>query len=142
MEWQLLHLGHRRVEMVWTERTRDRTRAVLDRFADVECLYGPGRAEDFIADAFDIGSTKDHCRRLLREILARHEPEQVCVGLTGGTVVMSIAAFQVAEELKVTSLYLMGAGGKPMIEKSHDRAEGLVVILSDHRPDLAIDNIP
>lgn len=142
MEWQLRHLGHQRVEMVWTEKTRDSARAVLDRFADVECLHGPGRFEDSLADPFDISIIKDRCRRLLGELLVRYEAEQVCVGLTGSTAVMSIAAFQVGEELKVTSLYLMGAGGNQRIraERVHDRAEGQVVILSDHRPASVMSN--
>ncbi len=136
MEWQLRHLRHRRVEMVWTAKTRDSTQAVLNRFAHIECLHGPGRSEVVLTNPFDLNAVKDNCRSLLLETLARFSAEQVCVGLTGSTAVMSIAAFQVAEELSVTSLYLMGAGGNPRIraERVHDRAEGQVVILSDHRP--------
>jgi hypothetical protein len=141
MEWHLQHIPHRRAEFVWTEFNRNELSAVLARMPEeLRCVHGPGRdAEEALEDPFDLNSVKAHCRVLLLDLIARHGPEQVCVDLTGGTAVMSVGAFQVAEELGVTSLYLMGSHrgptGQPLIREAHvrDGTEGRIQILSDHR---------
>jgi hypothetical protein len=138
-EWHLYHLKHERVEILWTDYTRRSMQHLLSRYV-VQSLHGPGCvAEEPLTDPFDLGAIKRLCELLLKEILARYPAERVCVDVTGGTVLMSIAAFQAAEELGVTSLYLLGthipAQGKALIRKDHvhERSEGKVIMLSDHR---------
>ncbi|MCG6940636.1 MAG: hypothetical protein LJE69_05235 [Thiohalocapsa sp.] len=141
MQWHLCQMRYARAELVWTERTRAAAGAVLARFPETRCLHGPGDVnEECLADAFDLPTIKAHCRQLLAEMLARFRPEEICVDVTSGTAVMSVGAFQVAEELGVTSIYLVGThrsgSGQPQIRAGHeaDADEGQVIILSDHRP--------
>lgn len=139
-QWHLRHMPHERVEFIWTDHTRAAAAEMLEVFPEIACLHGPKTtAEEPLLDAFDLTTVKAHCRTILTEILARYPPEQVCVDVTGGTAVMSVGAFQVAEELGVTSLYLLGVhrdqNKPPQIRREHvdDRSEGRIMILSDHR---------
>ena len=140
LEWHLRQMSHERVELVWTEQSRAAAALLRTKFREIGCLHGPTcDAEDALSDVYDLNTIKAHCRALLTELLARFPPDQICVDVTGGTAVMSVGAFQVAEELGVTSIYLVGEHrddkGRAVIRQEfvHDRAEGRIVILSDHR---------
>ncbi len=147
MEWHLRHIPHEQVEFVWTAFTRDATAKVIDNAPKLRCLHGPrqgpdapecGDDPDCLDDPFDLAAVKAHCRMLLLELLARHAPEQVCVNITGSTAIMTLGAFQAAEELGVTSLYLLGnhrnERGQPIIRRTHvgNRDEGQIKLISDH----------
>ncbi|ESQ16942.1 MAG TPA: hypothetical protein DDY14_00920 [Chromatiaceae bacterium] len=147
MEWHLRHIPHERVECVWTAFTRDATANVMQRFPRLRSLHAPNQRPDAadckddpdcLDDPFDLIAVKAHCRALLLELLARYDPGQICVNITGSTAVMTLGAFQAAEELRITSLYLLGTHrderGNPSIRRSHvgESSEGQIKLISDH----------
>jgi hypothetical protein len=147
LEWHLRHMTHERVELVWTEQSRAAAER-LRMFPHIDCLHGPScGTEETLTDVYDLNAIKSHCRALLGELLARFPREQICVDVTGGTAVMSVGAFQVAEEAAVTSIYLLGEyrdeKGRALIrqEHAHERGEGRIVMLSDHRARRAAEDM-
>jgi hypothetical protein len=137
IEWQLRHHPCRRLELAWTAKTRDAARRILRLFPEMKCLHGPERDADCLDHPFDVKETKEYFGRLLAEMLQRHPAHRIAVNVTGGTAVMSIAAFQAAEEAGVSSFYVMGAGGRPKILAAQvgDPKAGQLVLLSDRGVD-------
>ncbi len=142
-EWHLRHIQPKRVELVWTPMVKEQTQALLKRFKDIpkpiEWLDSRERHLEN-AQTYEIQEIKRHCLYLLNGILTKHPKEKVCVDLTAGTALMTIAAFQAAEELGITSIYLVGntpteRGYIIDDDKVHDPKEAKVVIVSDHRYD-------
>ncbi len=133
-EWHLRHLRPEHAELVWTPQSDVHARSLIDAFQD-QVNIRERDSQRCLNDAFDIQAVHDHCHRLLRTLVAEHGREHVCVDVTGGTAVMSLGAFQVAEELGASTVYLRGRGrdrhGNPIIDRpaSPDNAE--VVLLSN-----------
>lgn len=139
IEWHLRHIPHERVEFVWTDFTAPTAADVLNQFPGITCVHGPGQSDEKrLEDPFELAAVKRHCRLLLKELLVHYPPEQICVDITGGTAIMSLATFQAAEELRVTSLYLLGTNwddkGKLSIRAAHVDSwdEGQIKLVSDH----------
>jgi hypothetical protein len=141
-EWHLRHIQPKRVELVWTPMVKEQTQALLKRFEDIpEPIEWLDTRERHLSneDTYDILTVKRYCISLLNGILNKYPKEKVCVDLTAGTALMTIAAFQAAEELGVTSIYLVGntptynRGYIIDNDKVHDSKEAKVVIVSDHR---------
>lgn len=142
-EWHLRHIQPKRVELVWTPMVKEPTQALLKRFEDIpKPIKWLDSRERHLENAqtYDIQEVKRHCIYLLNGILTQYPKDKVCVDLTAGTALMTIAAFQAAEELGITSIYLVG---KTLTERGYiiddnkvdDPKEARVVIVSDHRYD-------
>ncbi len=137
-EWHLRHIKPKRVEVVWTPMVEEHTRTILQRFTDIEWLDSRQRSLEN-EDVYDIAIVKKHCMDLLRNMLFKYDADKICVDLTAGTALMTVAAFQAAEELGVTSLYLVGEtidGKRGRLidnDKVDNPKEAKVVIVSDHR---------
>ncbi len=136
-EWHLRHIRPKRVEYVWTPMVEEKTKELLNLYPNIECLESHCRGLSN-EDAYDIREVKRHCMSLLLGILDKYPKQKVCVDLTAGTALMTLAAFQAAEELGITSIYLVGkthskAGYILDDEKVDDPNEAKVVIVSDHR---------
>lgn len=138
-EWHIRHIRPECVEFVWTSYNEEKTKGLLDTF-NVVCAHGPGRHDEWqLADPYDMKAVKDLTRKLISSLIARgYRRERICVDLTSGTGVMTIGAFQAAEMMGVTSIFLAGnsrRNGNPVIdEKKVNRAdEAEVILLSDHR---------
>ena len=139
-EWHIRHRKPRRVELLWTPMVQESTEAVLRKFSDIISKYSPPKKESFLSneEVYEIGVIKQRCSRLLEDLLMDHEKSRICVDVTSGTAVMSLAAFQAAEELGITTIYLVGTHmeGKRLIINSKqiesDQA-AQVKYLSDHR---------
>lgn len=139
-EWHLRHIRPSHVEFVWTPMVREPVQKLLTRFAPITRSSTEREADGLSdADAYDIEAVKRHCREKLQFLLAQRPAHRVCVDLTAGTSTMTIAGFQAAEELGVTSIYLLGqtrtATGIPIIdaERIDQPDEAKIIILSDHR---------
>jgi len=137
-EWHLRHIQPERVELLWTPMVEESTASLLERFPDIQCLDTRHRSLNN-EDAYDISTVKKYCISLLMGILNHYPKEKVCVDLTAGTAIMTLAAFQAAEEMGVTSIYLLGktpTDNRGYIiddQKVDDPNEAKVVIVSDHR---------
>ncbi|MEN8218350.1 MAG: hypothetical protein ABFS56_18670 [Pseudomonadota bacterium] len=137
-EWHLRHIQPERVELVWTPMVMEQTESLLKRLPQIQCLDSRHRSLSN-EEAYDISGVKRHCIGLLMGILNKYDKDQVCVDLTAGTAIMTLAAFQAAEELGVTSIYLIGktpTNGRGYViddKKVHEPNEAKVVIVSDHR---------
>jgi hypothetical protein len=139
-EWHLRHLRPKRVEFVWTPMLEEKTKELLNLFPNLECIESHCRGLSSNQDAYEIRKVKRHCLSLLEGILDKYPKQKVCVDLTAGTALMTVAAFQAAEELGVTSIYLVGkthsdTGYILDDNKVDDPHEAKVVIVSDHRND-------
>jgi len=137
-EWHLRHIQPKRIEFVWTPLVKDQTNTLLDKFQNIECFESRHHSLNN-EQAYDIMATKQHCLFLLRGLLDQHKRENVCVDLTAGTAIMTIAAFQAAEEMGVTSIYLLGQSATKFQariiddKKVDDPNEAKVIMLSDRR---------
>jgi hypothetical protein len=140
-EWHLRHIQPKRIELVWTPMVKESTQALLKRFKDIPVEWLDTRERHLEnSQTYDIQEIKRHCLYLLTGILTKYPKEKVCVDLTAGTALMTIAAFQAAEELGITSIYLVG---NTLTERGYiiddnkvdDPKEAKVVIVSDHRYD-------
>lgn len=139
-EWHLRHIQPECVEFVWTAYNESETKALLEAHG-VSCAHGPGRHDEWrLMDPYEMKEVKELTERLILSLLARgYSRDRICVDVTSGTGVMSIAAFQAAESLGVTTIFLVGnsknGNGNPIIDRKRvnrpDEAE--VVLLSDHR---------
>lgn len=141
-EWHLMHIQPERAEYIYSELTRPKTKALRDAFMEkiTTRFFSDDEAHQVNGlDVYDIETIKRECRLRLNDIFDHYPADRVCVDLTSGTSIMTVAAFQVAEEMGVTSLYLLGntpvRNGNLIIDekklKSPDEAR--VIILSDHR---------
>ena len=143
-EWHLRHIQPKRVELVWTPMVEEQTQALLKRFEDIpEPIEWLDTRKRHLSneDTYDILTVKRYCISLLNGMLNKYPKEKLCVDLTAGTALMTVAAFQAAEEMGVTSIYLVGntqttdRGCIIDDDKVHDSKEAKVVIVSDHRND-------
>ncbi|MDM8565351.1 hypothetical protein QUF74_06830 [Candidatus Halobeggiatoa sp. HSG11] len=139
-EWHIRNIEPKRIELVWTEKTREKAKEIFNMFEDIESIDSKNKNSGITNEqAYDIIIIKQHCISLLKSILEKYDKEKVCVDLTSGTAVMSIAAFQASEEMEVTSIYLRGETYNPKFgfiisdKKVSDPNEANVIILSDHR---------
>lgn len=146
-EWHLRHICPGRVEFVATSGTREATEKLLRNYrigeqgGQYSCrfLTGEGQHELSNEDAYQLQPIKRICRKILLDIIQEYPREKVCVDITAGTGIMTVAAFQVAEELGVTSIYLLGTAqnkqGSLIIDsnKISDPNSAKPIIVSDHR---------
>jgi len=141
--WHLCHIQPERADFVWTQVTREATIKLLKDYRSITSEFAPTDESDdshMVNSPYDLTEVYNHCIARLRELLLTYRPQDLCVDVTASTGVMSIAAFQAAERLGVSSIYLVGHSekyGNPVIlETDVDKPKKAhVVILSDHRND-------
>ncbi len=136
-DWHLRHIQPKRMELVWTPLVAESKQELIERFEDIECRSSQ---ENSLSneEAYDIIAIKKHCIALLTDICNKYDKKTVCVDLTAGTALMTVAAFQAAEEMGVTSIYLLGKTSSKQgfiidNDKVHEASEATIVIVSDHR---------
>jgi len=140
-EWHLRHIQPERVELLWTPMVKEQTENLLKKFPNIKCIDSrPERDRKLTNEqAYEIAVIKQHCISLLKNLLNEHKKERICVDVTAGTAIMNIAAFQAAEEMEVTTIYLLGKSSNKyqarIIDnnKVDDPDEARVIILSDRR---------
>ncbi|MBL3529552.1 MAG: hypothetical protein JMN27_18060 [gamma proteobacterium endosymbiont of Lamellibrachia anaximandri] len=141
-EWHLIHIRPERAEYIYSELTRPKTKALKEAFEEeiTTRFFSDDEAHQLNGlDVYDIEIIKRECRLRLSDLLDSFPASRVCVDLTSGTSIMTVAAFQVAEEMGVTSLYLLGntkgTNGNLIIDEKKLNAadEARVILLSDHR---------
>jgi hypothetical protein len=137
-EWHLRHIKPKRVEFLWTPMLTSEVDYLLDHFPKIECIES--REKSLTNEqTYEIKQIKQKCKSLLQHLIIDYPKERICVDLTAGTSIMTIAAFQAAEEMGITSIYLLGNSKNQnniyIIDekKIHDPDEARMVIVSDKR---------
>lgn len=138
-EWILRWLRPRHVSFLYTVQSRQTAQDLAVQFgggAEAVAFFPDkdaiSKGEFQLSDAYDPRESKKTVKLFLQVFLDRLDlrPEEVFVDTTGGTVPMSVGAFQAAEEIGVSSIYVRGAvGGK--IEKPGRREQGAPIYISD-----------
>lgn len=140
-EWHIRHIQPEHVEFLWTSFNKQQTGELIEKFENIQNAHGPGSRDSWkLENAYDMKEAIEFTKRLLHSILAKGIPaRRICVDITSGTGVMSLAAFQAAEEIGITSIFLVGAKGDTLgnliIDEKNLADEGAakVLLLSDHR---------
>ncbi len=136
-EWHLRHIKPKRVEFIWTPMLTSQVDYLLDHFRQIECVESREKSLNH-EQTYEIKEIKQKCKSLLQHLIIDYPKEKICVDLTAGTSIMTIAAFQAAEEMGITSIYLLGNTKKNNIyiideKKIDDPNEATMVIVSDKR---------
>lgn len=141
-EWHLRHLRPRRAEFLTTAYTLEKTQQLLSDYPDIQTVFDyhsdhPMMLSNAQAETFD--QVYRHAQTLLNSLLKDYGREEICVDITAGTTIMSVATYQAAESLGITSLYLRGVHRNPtgllIIDNNHihDPQAAEVILVSDHR---------
>jgi hypothetical protein len=134
-EWILRHLQPRFVSFLYTEQRRDVAAKLAEQFAgSVE--FFPS-LEQIKEGSLQLNNVDDpnESKRLVKQFLQRFvrngvERRQLFVDTTGGKVPMSIGAFLAAEEMDVSSIYIVGiVNGR--IENVLNKNEGRALFMSN-----------
>ena len=133
-EWHLRHIQPKRVEFIWTSTVEEQVNNLLEIFPNITCIES--RNEPLSNEqTYDIKEIKEQCKSFLKHLIIDYPKERICVDLTAGTSIMTIAAFQAAEEMGITSIYLLGNTKKNQIyiideNNIDDPKEAKVIFLS------------
>ena len=133
-EWHLRHIQPKRVEFISTPTVEPQVQNLLDLFKDIECIESRNKPLSN-EQIYDIREIKEQCKSFLQHLLLDYPKDRICVDLTAGTSIMTIAAFQAAEEMGITSIYLLGNTKKNniyIIDENNidDSKEAKVIFLS------------
>lgn len=133
-EWHMRNLCPKHAEFIWTPQSASVANELIQTFKEVTQIRFGDTDQTVLENSTDIEQARDACGLRLRALVDEFGAENVCIDVTGGTAVMSLAAFQVAEELAVTSIYLRGNtihNGNPIIDKPDDPGNATVILLSN-----------
>ena len=101
----ILHLEPAQVILVYTDRT-EQTAVRLTNLIQAQT-----EVTQLIVDAYDIDGTRNH----LKQAVAKLPVSDLLVNFTGGTKMMSLAAYQTAVELNAPMIYLKSEGKKSLL---------------------------
>ena len=144
-EWIVRNLKPRSVALLFTAQGRE-VAAQLARKLDSEVEFKPSRSEIegpalVIEDLLDPQDTRKLARHYIEGLLDRgFQRQKIFVDTTGGTAPMSLGAFQAAEEMHVSSIYIMGLmtdaeGRMGRILDPEDPTQAEPRFMSDHTDD-------
>jgi len=131
-EWLLRWLNPKKVALICTERTKDTSREIEEKFGN-EVVFYPAKV---IKDPDDPDETRQEIKHCLSRFKAEGiHPTHIFVDTTGGKVPMSIGAFLAAEEEGVSSIYLVGKverNGVMIVDDPENREHGRPIFISNH----------
>ncbi len=134
-EWILRWLKPKKVALLYTERSKsDALDLTRDFSGEIEFLISE---QDIQSDRYllDDPFNPEKCYLLAKKFINLFlndsiPSEQIFVDATGGTVPMSIGCFQAAEEMGVSSIYVIGTDNG-FIKKPGLKEQGNPIFLSD-----------
>ncbi len=140
-EWIVRQLRPRCVSLLFTKESRSAAAELAGKL-EAEFEFVPPQHEIkgsamVIDDFLDSQESRDIVRYYLEQFLDRgFRREGIFVDTTGATAPMSLGAFQAAEELQISSIYVRGlsseAGRKGRIVDPQDLPQAVVQFVSDH----------
>ncbi len=139
-EWILRWLKPKHVSFLYTDQSQSVAQKLADEFSKppYNINFYPN-SKDIELGKHKIESpdkpeiTKSISKLLLNRLLEKDlDRAKIIVDTTGGKVPMSIGAFQAAEELNISSIYVIGRGKNGWIEKPKNREDGVPKFMSDH----------
>ena len=137
-EWIIRWLRPRYIALLYTEKTRSEAKNLLADFSDDKMEILPNqKAIDHQEYMLDDPDDPKEARRLtklfIQQFIIKGVPlREIFVDTTGGKVPMSIGAFQAAEEMNVSSIYISGNLPNGHIEDPRLREQGKPIFISDH----------
>ncbi|HQU73026.1 MAG: hypothetical protein KDI06_14010 [Calditrichaeota bacterium] len=135
-EWILRWLQPRHVAFLYTEHSKTVTEELTREFEEhVEFLHPPeaiAKNKDCLQDPYNPEKAYELAKNLIQHFINRGiSPGNIFVDTTGGTVPMSVGAFQAAESTGVSSIYIVGKE-KGFIKNPEKQHHGFPIFLSDH----------
>jgi len=139
-EWIMRHLRPKHVAFLFTEQSKDVTRELLSIASElaIEVVNG---AKDInsgvgLTTPDDPLKSKEAGKVLIERILQLGiDSRRVFVDTTGGRVPMSIGLFQAAEEMGVSTIYIVGQAEGGIIKDPKKAEHGRAIFISDHTED-------
>ncbi len=133
-EWIIRHLEPERVAFLYTEQSKNYAVKLIKLFSDkVHFIHTPMEIEaekDMIRDPNDPREAKELTAKFLEYFKINGiKEENIFLDTTGGKVPMSIGAFQAAEEMGVSSIYIVGKANG-IIKDPQIREQGYPIFLS------------
>lgn len=116
------HLQPREIVFVYS----DRTQKICDRLKKLQSLEV--KQHEVMVPAFDILAAKQKLADELNRLAL--SPDDLLFNLTGGTKIMSIAAFELAQELGAPFVYLQSEGSKSRMY-TYQCATGKAILVKD-----------
>lgn len=141
-EWIVRNLKPQCVSLLFTPQGRQPAEQLAKKL-ESEVEFKPSRREidgpAMVIEKFlDPQETRKLARHYIERLLERgFERRRIFVDTTGGTTPMSLGAFQAAEEMRVSSIYVMGRLSDPeckmgRILDPEEPGQGEIRFMSDH----------
>ncbi len=149
-EWILYHLKPNRVKFLYTPKSHAVARELYEKFnSDVigrkidevpevrKDNVGREITPGWIKNAFDPEEVYNEVLAMLDQLISDgYSKDNIFVDTTGGTVPMSIGAFMAAEEMGVSTVYVVATKPNGKIEDPQKSEEGRAIYLVKHERDL------
>ena len=151
-EWILRHLKPQRVMFLYTPRSHSDARELYEKYSDEVHLInekididitevpkhidprGKNKSKlGLIVNAFDPEEVYNEVLVMLKQLISDGcSKDNIFVDTTGGTVPMSIGAFMAAEEVGVSTVYVVATKPNGKIEEPMDQYQGRAIYLVKH----------
>ena len=138
-EWIIRHLKPNYVSLVFTEQTKEYAKSLIKDFSDkidffpnLEDMDNPSY---ILSTPDNVEEAQKKAKKYIRKYIQKGiESSDIFVDTTGGKVPMSIGMFQAAEQVGVSSIYIIGTDNG-LILKPDIKEHGKPVFISDHSTD-------
>lgn len=139
-EWILRSLKPRHVSFLYTDQSRSIAQELADEFSNESSnieFYPNSKDIELGKHKVDSPDRPEVIKSITKLFLERFlekgiDRSRIFVDTTAGKVPMSIGAFQAAEELNISSIYIVGKGKNGWIDKPKNPESGDPKFMSDH----------
>lgn len=134
-EWIIRHLEPKYVAFLYTEQKKNHAIKLIKLFSEkihfVNTLKEIEQGQNILSNPDNPNEAKEIVKKFIERFIAQGiKEENIFVDTTGGKVPMSIGAFQAAEEMGVSSIYIVGKGNDGTIKEPSLREQGYPIFLS------------
>ncbi|MCC7430518.1 hypothetical protein IT568_06740 [bacterium] len=110
IQWMINFLKPKAVALLYTEQSKVKFDELTKKEKEFEgtVFYENNK----LIDAFNTKEIKETAKDLLEELVSKFPKDKIIVDLTSGTVPISVGLFQAAEEMQISTTYVIGKGTK------------------------------